>query len=119
MEFIQTNAALLGFAVAPNLAMADVISCDLSGTSVRFEIDRTQFAPARDQNEPSRRSITTVQMGNAAFSAEPFIIGDTRGFWTTQDDGAEVLLVMQPDGRAVYSDTRNITPMTGTCEVLQ
>ena len=100
-------------------ACAGTVTCDFSGVAVAFAMDESQFAPAQDASDPPRRQITTVQMGDAAFSAEPFIIGDTRGFWTTQDDGAEVLLVMQPDGSAVYADTRNVTPMTGTCEVLQ
>ena len=99
--------------------MADVVSCDLSGVPVRFAIDASQFAPAQDASDPPRRQVTTVRMGDAAFSAEPFIIGDTRGFWTTRDDGAEVLLVMQPDGATVYSDARRAGTMTGTCEVLQ
>jgi hypothetical protein len=100
-------------------AIADIVSCDLAGVPVRFAIDTTQFAPALSPNDPPRRQITTVQMGDGAFSAEPLLLGDTRGFWATQDNGAEVLLVMQPDGTAIYTDTRIVTPMTGTCEVLQ
>lgn len=114
---MKMAAVLCATIAAP--ACADTVICDFSGVPVAFAIDASQFAPAQDASDPPRRQVTTVQMGDAAFSAEPFIIGDTRGFWTTQEDGAEVLLVMQPDGTAVYSDTRDGTPMTGTCEVLQ
>ncbi|WP_157058892.1 hypothetical protein [Loktanella sp. 5RATIMAR09] len=111
-------AALLCATIA-GPAVADVISCDLSGVPVRFAIDASQFAPAQHPADPPRRQITTVQMGDTAFAAEPVILGDTQGFWATQADGAEVLFVMQPDGTAIYTDTRNAAPMTGTCEVLQ
>ncbi|WP_156788578.1 hypothetical protein [Roseobacter sp. CCS2] len=99
--------------------MAEVVSCDLSGVPVRFEIDRTQFAPAINQNEPTQRCATTVQMGNAAFPAEPIIMGDVRGFWAEGMGGSDVMMVMQSDGSAVYADTRAGERLTGTCEVLQ
>ncbi len=99
--------------------MAEVISCDLSGVPVRFEIDRTQFAPAIDKNEPERRRVTTVQMGDAQFPAEPILMGDVRGFWAEGLAGSDVMMVMQGDGSAVYADTRAGERLTGTCEVLQ
>ena len=98
--------------------MADVVACDLSGVAVRFEIDPSQFAPAHNPADPPRRQITTVQMDGAEFLAEPFMIADTRGFWAAQN-GAEVVLVMQADGTAIYTDARVDAPLTGTCEVLQ
>ena len=98
-------------------AMGEVVSCDLSGVPVRFEIDRAQFAPALDPNEPTRRRVTIVQMGDAQFPAEPIVMGDVRGFWAASDDGADVMMVMQGDGSGVYTaaDQR----LSGTCEVLQ
>jgi hypothetical protein len=99
-------------------AMADVVACELSGVPVQFAIDASQFAPAQHPADPPRRQVTTVRMGNAQFVAEPLMIAGTRGFWAEQD-GAEVLLVMQADGTAIYTDARNDAPLTGTCEMLQ
>lgn len=99
-------------------AMAEVVSCDLSGVPVRFEIDRTQFAPALDAKEPTRRHVTTVTLGDAVFPAEPVIIGDVRGFWAEGIEGSDVMMIMQPDGRAVYSNPRAGERLTGICEVL-
>jgi len=100
-------------------AMADVVSCDLSGISARFEIDRAQFAPALDAQEPARRRVTTVSMGDATFPAEPIMIGGTRGFWAEGMGGTDIMLVMQPDGTAVYANPSAGERLTGTCEVLQ
>ena len=100
-------------------AMAEVISCDLSGVPVQFEIDLAQFAPAMDLAEPPRRRVTTVQMGDAQFPAEPIMMGDVRGFWAEGLAGSDVMMVMQADGTAVYADTRAGQRLTGTCKVLQ
>ena len=99
--------------------MADVVTCDLAGTFVRFEIDRTQFAPAIDKNEPERRRVTTVQMGDATFPAEPLMMGAVRGFWAEGMGGSDIMMVMQGDGSAVFSDARAGQRITGTCEVAQ
>jgi len=98
-------------------AMAEVVSCDLSGVPLRFEIDRAQFAPALDSNEPIRRRMTIVQMGDAQFLAEPILMGKVRGFWAANDDGPDVMMVMQGDGSGVY--TADNQRLTGSCEVLQ
>ncbi len=100
-------------------AVAEGVSCDLSGGPLQFEIDRTQFAPALDQNEPTQRRMTTVRMGDAQFPAEPILMGDVRGFWAEGMGGSDVMMVMQGDGTAIYTDTRAGERLTGTCEVLQ
>ncbi len=100
-------------------AAAEVVICDLSGIPVQFEIEREQFAPPLDLAEPPRRRITTVQMGDAEFPAEPILMGDVRGFWAEGLAGSEVMMVMQADGSAVYANTRAGERLTGTCEVLQ
>ena len=97
-------------------ALAEVVTCDLSGVAMRFEIDRTQFAPAIHKNEPARVRITTVQMGDEAFPAEPIIMDKVRGFWNAETDA---MMVMQSDGTAVYVDPSVAERLTGTCEVLQ
>ena len=114
---MRMQAALCAAMTSP--AMAEVVSCDLSGTPIRFEIDRAQFAPAIDTEEPTRRRITTVQMGNALFPAEPILMGEVRGFWAEGMGGSDVMMVIQSDGSAVYSDARAGERLTGTCEVLQ
>ena len=106
-------------AALPMPAMAEVITCDLSGTPVQFEIDHTQFAPARDAQEPVRRRVTTVQMGDAQFPAEPIMMDDIRGFWAEGLGGTDMMMVMQGDGTAVFADTRAGRRLTGTCEVMQ
>jgi hypothetical protein len=100
-------------------ALAEVVSCDLSGTPVEFAIDRAQFAPPLDLAEPPRRRITTVQMGDTQFPAEPILMGEVRGFWAEGLAGSDVMMVMQADGSAIYSDARAGRRLTGTCEVLQ
>lgn len=99
--------------------MAEVVSCDLSGVPVQFEIDRAQFAPPINKAEPEQRRITTVSMGDAQFPAEPIMMGDVRGFWAEGLAGSDVMMVMQGDGSAVYADTRAGERLTGTCEVRQ
>ncbi len=100
-------------------AAAETVSCDLSGVPIQFEIDRAQFAPAIDTQEPVRRRVTTVQMGEAQFPAEPIMMGDVRGFWAEGMGGSDIMMVMQGDGSAVYANTRAGERLTGTCEVLQ
>lgn len=100
-------------------AMAEVVTCDLSGIDVSFEIDRTQFAPPINKGEPIQRRVTTVTMGDAQFPAEPILIGNTRGFWAEGMGGSDVMLVMRADGSAVYADSVTGERLTGTCEVLQ
>jgi len=114
---MRVPAALCAMMAGP--AMGEVVSCDLAGLSVRFEIDRRQFAPAIDPGEPTRRRITHVQMGDTEFPAEPILMGDVRGFWAEGMGGSDIMMVMQGDGSAVYADTRAGTRRTGTCEVLQ
>ena len=106
-------------ATLPLPAMAETITCDLSGAAVQFEIDRNQFAPAIDAQEPARRRVTTVQMGDATFPAEPIMMDDIRGFWAEGLGGTDVMMVMQGDGSAVLTDTRAGRRLTGTCEVSQ
>ena len=100
-------------------AMADVVTCDLSGTPVAFEIDGSQFVDAYNPNEPERRRVTLVQMGQATFPAEPIMMGDVRGFWAEGMGGSDIMMVMQGDGTAVYSDARAGQRITGTCTVTQ
>ncbi len=100
-------------------AMAEVVTCDLSGTQLSFAIDHAQFAPAMDSAEPPRRRITTVQMGDARFPAEPLLMGNVRGFWAEGMGGSDIMMVMQADGSAVLSNTRAGQRITGTCEVMQ
>ncbi|SFS10143.1 hypothetical protein [Yoonia litorea] len=100
-------------------ATAAVVTCDLAGVPVSFAIDAAQFAPAQNAGEPPRRRVTHVTMGDTAFAAEPFRLGDTVGFWTKDSVGAETMLVVNADGTAVYADPQAGARLTGTCEVLQ
>lgn len=97
--------------------LADQITCDMAGTPVALTIDRAQFAPPVDPGEPAQRRVTTVQMGDATFPAEPILIGDLRGFWAEGMGGSEVMLLIQPDGQAVYANPRAGERLEGFCEV--
>ena len=114
---MKMHAVLCATMAGP--ALAEVVSCELAGVPIQFEIDRTQLAPAVDMNEPTQRRVTIVRMGEAQFPAEPIVMGEVRGFWAEGMGGADIMLVMQPDGTAVYANPRAGERLTGTCEVLQ
>ncbi len=111
--------AVVLFATLCGPALAEVVTCDLSGVPVSFTIDRSQFAPAQDAGDPPRRRVTRVQMGDVQFPAEPILMGDVRGFWAEAMGGTDAMLVIQPDGSAVFANNRAGERLTGTCEVLQ
>ena len=101
-------------------ACADVVSCMMQNDiALSFVLDRNQFAPAQDSNDPPRRRATVVQYGDHSFPATPFVMGDTRGFHADAPGGADAVFVMQPDGAATYAVARTGEKQTGTCEVLQ
>jgi len=98
-------------------AWAEQFACLLDdGTSVDFNIDRSQFIDAVTPEEPIRRKVTFVQMGDARFPAEPFIIGDARGFHGEGMGGSSIMFVVQPDGTATYANTTTGEKRTGSCE---
>ncbi len=125
---IAASAALAAIAAAAGPARAERVACALSApcgavactgatVAVSFEIDRAQFAPPYDPDEPPRNKVTRVEMGGQRFAAEPFLIGGMRGFW--EDAGAlgERMLTVGPDGAARYSELPSGNRLTGTCEV--
>ena len=114
---MKMAAALCATLAGP--ALAEVVTCDLSGVPVSFAIDRSQFAPAQDAGDPPRRRVTTVQMDGAQFPAEPIMMGDVRGFWAEGLGGSDAMLVIQGDGSAVYANSRAGERLTGNCTVIQ
>ena len=120
--YASVPAAVLASSFA-GPALGDSIKCVLSckinarcseaPVSLAFEIDRNQFVSAVSPSEPPYRKVTTVQMGDKRFQAEPFLIGDTRGFWA---DDLDTILVVMPDGGATYSSGMSGETMTGLCE---
>ncbi len=58
-------------------------------------------------------------MGDATFPAEPIMMGDMRGFWAEGMGGTDVMMVMQGDGTAIFSNQNAGERITGTCEVTQ
>ncbi len=122
------KAALAFLAVMASPASAQLVECTLSapcpGTvcvgenvAVRFEIDRSQFAPPIDPKEPPRNKVTHVRMGGFGFAAEPILMGDVLGFWEDAEALGNRMLIVQPDGTARYSEQPSGKDMTGTCEV--
>ena len=124
MRKIILTAALL----APSFALAERVECTLrtpcggqtaclpKPTTLAFEIDHNQFAPAFDRNEAPRRKVTTVSMGDTAFAAEPIVMQGRRGFWAEHGNVSHLLTVEQ-DGSAVYSQMPQGKKLAGTCTV--
>lgn len=108
----------LAMIMAASQAAAQDYSCEMgNGEAVAFVIDRNQFIDAVSPEEPIRRKVTFVQMGDARFPAEPFIIGDAAGFHAEGLGGASVMFVVQPNGTATYANTTSGARRVGTCEV--
>lgn len=92
--------------------------CDAEPVALRFDIDRNQFVDAVNPNEPPRRKITQVAMGARQFPAEPFLIGDVRGFWAEGLGGSDSIFVVNADGSAKFSNPQMGETLIGTCEDL-
>lgn len=96
--------------------VADDIRCTMSdGTLVGFSIDRNQFVAPHAQGEPPRRKITQVTYGAMRFVAEPFLIGDIRGFFAEGLGGSRVMFSVAPDGSAISAHPRSGERLTGAC----
>lgn len=108
-------ASSLSVAAVP--AAAELVTCQMGedATPLTFEIDHTQFAPALDPNDPPRQQRTVVTFGDKQFPAEPFLLGDVRGFEAEGLGGTTTLFVMHADGEAVFSDTRAGIHIVGQC----
>ena len=111
---VQAVSAL-AMSAAP--VWAEVVTCDMDSGPLRFAIDRSQFSPPVDANDPPRQAATVVQFGERRFPATPFLIADTRGFEAEGLNGTTTLFVMQSDGTAVLSDRRAGLRVTGTCTI--
>jgi len=97
----------------------DRTACDTKPVSLSFDIDRNQFVDAVNPNEPPRRKITQVEMGARPFPAEPFLIGDVRGFWAEGPGGSDSIFVVNADGSAKYSNPQMGEALVGICEDLR
>ena len=115
------GAATIGaVALMAGPAAADSLSCLLDdGTPVNFVLDRNQFIDAVTPEEPIRRKMTSVRMGDTRFPAEPFIIGEVRGFHAESLGGTSVMFVVQPSGMATYANVTTGVRRPGRCEVRQ
>lgn len=113
---MNVPAAILASSMAGPVC-AQAISCQMGDVAVDFIIDPSQFIDSVTPEEPIRRKVTVVQMGTNRFPAEPFIIGDIRGFHAEGPGGANVMFVTRPDGSAHYVNTTTGDTLDGTCEV--
>ncbi|WP_417208765.1 hypothetical protein [Antarctobacter sp.] len=118
MEHAVLGSLLLGALHSPARAAVETYDCDLARgddrLSLRFDLDSASFAPPLDRNEPPRRRISRVRLGDDdGFTAEA-ILSETgqRGFWAP-DRGW--LLTMDRDGAARLSDADQ-TPWQGRCK---
>jgi len=83
---------------------------------VQFSIDRKQFAPPLDPNDPPRRKVTRVRLGPQSFVAEPILMASgVRGFWTDDPVTGTHVLTTRPDGTATYSGPEGAST-DGICE---
>ena len=115
----QTFGACAAMLLA-SAASAERFECVMEdGNTVRFEIDPNQFVDAVNAGEPIRRKITQVEMGTTRFPAEPFIIGDTKGFSAESLGGGTIMFVINKAGLATQSNRQSGYRTTGICEVLQ
>jgi hypothetical protein len=105
--------SLLGFP-----AQADTVNCELvDGMLLSFVIDRNQFVTAVSPEEPIRRKVTVVRMGDDTLPAEPFLIGDMRGFHAEGAGDSQIMFVVHKDGTAQLTSRREGLAIDGTCEV--
>lgn len=99
-------------------AQADTVSCVLvDGTGLSFVIDRNQFVTAVSPEEPIRRKATVVRMGADTLHAEPFLIGDMRGFQAEGPSDSHMMFVVHKDGTAQLTRRGDGLAIDGTCEV--
>jgi hypothetical protein len=96
-------AALILLPAAP--ALADQLDCQFGDDlSLRFAIDRNQFAPAIDPGEPPRRKVTRVVANGTSFEAEPIVMDSgVRGFWTDDAVNGTQVLTISSTGKAIFT----------------
>lgn len=114
--------ATLCFMAAP--AAADLsclltdVDCpsDCAETSVRFNIDTSQFVNAQDLNDPPRRQVSDVTMGDRRFTAQAIMMdGGIIGFHEDAGELGSALMIVQPSGAARLTlQPQNIT-LRGMC----
>ncbi len=108
--------------------LAERIACTLSKpcttqapcpspVNLNFTIDRNQFSAAVHPQDPPRKQVTMVTLGGIRFSAEPMIIGETRGFWEDGEAMGARMFTMQPDGSGIYNETATGLRLSGPCKV--
>lgn len=108
----------IAFAAMASPVAAQQVNCLMEdGTPVDFIIDPSQFIDAVSVEEPIRRKVTYVRMGDTSFPAEPFIIGNRRGFHAEGLGDSALMFVVGPDGVATSANAREGTSLVGQCEV--
>ncbi|WP_323768617.1 hypothetical protein [Antarctobacter sp.] len=117
MEHAVLGSLLLGALHSPARAAVEAYDCDLARggdrLSLRFDLDTASFAPPLDPNEPPRRRVSRVTLGDDGFTAEAILSENgQRGFWSP-DRGW--LLTMDRDGAARLSDADQ-APWLGRCK---
>ncbi|SMX50616.1 hypothetical protein [Maliponia aquimaris] len=94
--------ALATAAPATPVAYACDLIRDAETLRLTFDIDPVSFAPAVDPNDPPRRQVSHVALGNDRFEAEAVLTEDgTRGFWSPERD---LMLTLPRTGRVRLSD---------------
>ncbi len=101
----------------PGMAAAgEVWRCDLEGTALRFELDRNDLWPGIE-GEPPRRVLGRADVDGARMRPEVFAMPDgTVGFHEDAGEVGQRMLVISPEGQALYSDTGSGASRSGLCE---
>ncbi len=74
---------------------------DCEETSVRFSVDASQFVAPQDPNDPPRRQVSDVTIGERRFTAQAIMMdGGVSGFHEDAGEMGSALMVVQSDGSA-------------------
>ena len=105
-------------ALLPAAVAAQSFDCRMAdGSALAFRIDPNQFVTAVTPEEPIRRKVTLVRMDGATVEAEPFLLGEIRGFHALPPQGGSIMFTVMPDGTATRSEVGSDARLTGQCEV--
>ncbi|WP_245540841.1 hypothetical protein [Octadecabacter antarcticus] len=105
-------------AAADLLCLLTDVNClsDCAETSVHFSINTSQFVDAQDPNDPPRRQVSDVAIGDRRFTAQAIMMdGGIVGFHEDAGELGSALMIVQASGAARLTlQPQNIT-LRGMC----
>jgi hypothetical protein len=83
---------------------------------VRFSIDSSPFLAPQDSNDPPRRQVNDVTMGDSRFNAQAIMMdGGIVGLHRDAGETARALMIVQADGSALLTLEPENQTLLGTC----